>query len=345
MTLNKTATTKVAVVGCGYWGKNLVRNFSELGVLSAVCDAHAASADAIAHQYQVASHSLEYILQDESITGVVIAAPAAQHAELARQALSAGKHVFVEKPLALNVEEAQNLCALAGERQRILMVGHLLQYHPAFLALKEMVHRGDLGNLQYIYSNRLNLGKFRTEENILWSFAPHDISVILELVGELPKAVQAVGTCVLSPSIYDVTTTHLFFDHSVQAHIFVSWLHPYKEQKLIVVGSEGMAVFDDGLPWEQKLSVYKHKVEWTNGLPQPNKAAAICIPVESSEPLKNECQHFLESIQKSHKPRTDGAEGLRVLKVLDAAEQSLKTGEKVTCKVVQCISHKHLLQS
>lgn len=322
---------KIAVIGCGYWGKNLVRNFSELRVLTSVCDANQTLAEVSAEANNVQAHTLEQVLQSD-VDGVVIAAPAVLHYDLAQQALKAGKHVFVEKPLSLKVEEAKTLCDLALEVKRCLMVGHLLQYHPAFLELKRLIVKGDLGRLQYIYSNRLNLGKFRNEENILWSFAPHDISMILSLVGDLPKTVYATGACHLDPRIHDVTTTHLSFEKGIQAHIFVSWLHPYKEQKLVVVGDLGMAVFDDGQPWSGKLKLYPHHVNWINGLPQPEKAEMMNVPLKAAEPLKLECLHFVECILEQKKPRTDGQEGLRVLQVLDAAQQSLQSQVSVTVK-------------
>ncbi|MCX7353001.1 MAG: Gfo/Idh/MocA family oxidoreductase, partial [Proteobacteria bacterium] len=252
---------KISVIGCGYWGKNLVRNFSELGVLHSVCDAKHELANTASQTYGIPALSLEEVLKSD-VDGVVIAAPAAQHYDLTQKALKAGKHVFVEKPLSLKIEDAKKLCELALQTDRKLMVGHLLQYHPAFLELKQLIAKGNLGRLQYIYSNRLNLGKFRNEENILWSFAPHDISMILSLAADLPETVYATGACHLNPRIHDVTTTHLSFKNGIQAHIFVSWLHPFKEQKLVVVGDRGMAVFDDGLPWGEKLKLYPHQVNW-----------------------------------------------------------------------------------
>lgn len=320
---------KISVIGCGYWGKNLVRNFAELGALHSVCDANQELAKQAAQTYDVQSLSLEELLKS-NCDGVVIAAPAAHHYELTKASLNAGKHVFVEKPLSLKVEEAKKLCDLSMQLGKKLMVGHLLQYHPAFLELKSLIQKGNLGRLQYIYSNRLNLGKFRNEENILWSFAPHDISMILGLAADLPESVYATGACHLNPRIHDVTTTYMSFKNGIEAHIFVSWLHPYKEQKLVVVGDRGMAVFDDGLPWGEKLKLYPHQVNWVDGLPEATKADVIHVPLEVSEPLKIECQHFIDCIAQNRNPRTDGAEGLRVLQVLDAAQQSLHTHQTVS---------------
>lgn len=316
----------IAVAGCGDWGKNLVRVFAELGALTKVYDADPAKAAQQAERDGVAVAEWSEILADPGLAAVAIAAPAAQHYALTREALSAGKHVFVEKPLALDTAEAEELCDLAEANDRRLMVGHLLQYHPAFNTVKDSVHNGRLGRLRYISSTRLNLGKFRREENILWSFAPHDISMILSLIGEEPIHVSAVGASYLRQVVADVTTTHLRFPGGEGAHVFVSWLHPYKEQKLVVVGEQGMAVFDDGEPWESKVRLYPHTINWQRGQPLPSKADAVPMPVEDREPLKVECEHFLDCIVSGETPRTDGREGLRVLRVLHAAEMSMTAG-------------------
>jgi UDP-2-acetamido-3-amino-2,3-dideoxy-glucuronate N-acetyltransferase len=313
----------VAVIGCGYWGRNLVRNFAELGALAAICDPDQATASQLSARYGAPVMAIDPVLRDAAIAGVAIAAPAAQHAALAIAALEAGKHVFVEKPLALTVPEAERLCGLAAERGRLLMVGHLLQYHPAFIALRELVRDGALGRLQYLYSNRLNLGKVRREEDILWSFAPHDLSMILSLVGQEPVDVAATGGYYLHKTIADVTTTHLTFPGGEQAHVFVSWLHPFKEQRLIVIGDRAMAVFDDGQPWSEKLVLYPHRIEWRETMPVPRRADANPVPLTEGEPLNLECRHFLDCVASGTRPRTDGAEGLRVLRVLARASQSL----------------------
>lgn len=324
----------IAVIGCGYWGKNLVRNIDQLGVLKYICDVNFAGAHQMAKDYGIEPKSYDDILKSD-VDGVVIAAPAEQHYVLAKAALNMDKHVFVEKPLSLKVEEAQELCALANKQNKTLMVGHLLQYHPAFLKLKELVREGKLGKLQYVYSNRLNLGKFRNEENILWSFAPHDLSMILSLAGDLPETVFAIGSAHLNRHIHDVTTTHLTFKNGIQAHVFVSWLHPFKEQKLVVVGDRGMAVFDDGLDWSQKLRLYPHQVNWINGVPQPQKAEFEAIHLDIQEPLRSECEHFLQCIKNGLTPTTDGEEGLQVLKVLDASQRSLMAGKPIhlSCEI------------
>jgi len=325
-----TKQIKVAVIGCGHWGKNLIRNFSELNALGAVCDDHPALAKQFAQTYQVPHLSFQEVLNASDIEGIVIATPVVTHARLAEAALKAGKAVFVEKPLAHSLEEAQKLKEVSEKTQKILMVGHLLQYHPAFIKLKSLVREGKLGKLQYIYSNRLNLGKFRREENILWSFAPHDISMILSLLPDpMPTKVMAMGTCQLHNQIQDVTTTHLTFSNGLKAHIFVSWLHPFKEQKLVVIGERAMAVFDDSQDWSHKLQLYPEPVDWKEMLPQASKAQPEPLPLEPKEPLKEECLHFLTCIEKQTTPRTCAAEGIAVLTVLDAAQRSLQTEKEV----------------
>ena len=314
----------VAVVGCGPWGRNLVRTFHALGSLRAVCDQDPVTALSISKEYNVPPRDFEALLSASEIDSIVIAAPAVDHSKLARSVLEAGKHVFVEKPLALDVAEAEAICELAESRARVLMVGHLLQYHPAFQALEAMVAEGVLGRLQYVYSNRLNFGRIRREENILWSFAPHDISMMLRLARCEPDSVSAVGSPFLHRDIADVTTTHLSFPNGIKGHVFVSWLHPFKEQKLVVIGDKGMAVFDDGQNWDTKLLHYPHEVAWRDGVPSPAKANAVAVPLTEAEPLICECEHFLASITTGATPRTDGREAVRVLRVLDAAERSMR---------------------
>src|SRR6185436_437567 len=250
--------------------------------------------------------------------------PAVTHFEMAKAALEAGKDVLVEKPLAIEVRHGEQLVELAAAKGRVLMVGHILRYHPAILKLRSLIQEGALGKVDYLYSNRLNIGKIRTEENILWSFAPHDISVMLSLLDEMPARVSCQGAAYLNPGVFDVTLSHFNFPSGVQAHIFVSWLHPVKEQRLVVVGSEKMAVFDDTA--EHKLVLYPHKVEWKNRIPTAVKAKGEVVELESREPLREECRHFLSCVASREAPVTDGDEGLRVLSLLDACQQSLLKG-------------------
>lgn len=314
----------VGVVGCGYWGRNLVRNFHELGYLRAVYDVDVARMEEMRRCYGVpGTTSLDEMLAAPHVRAVAIAAPAAKHFDLAKSALLANKHVMVEKPLALRVEEGEELVGLARSRGRILMVGHLLQYHPAITTLRRLLHEGELGKIEYISSSRLNLGKLRTEEDILWSFAPHDISAIIYLLDEFPKSAAAQGGSYRNHPISDVTLTTLSFSRGVKAHVFVSWLHPFKEQRLVIVGDRKMAVFDDTQA-ECKLVLYAHRIDWVNRVPVARKAEREVIPLPTDEPLRLECLHFVECVRDRKTPRTDGENGLQVLKILHAAGRSIR---------------------
>ncbi|MCB2184882.1 MAG: Gfo/Idh/MocA family oxidoreductase [Deltaproteobacteria bacterium] len=318
---------RVAVIGAGAWGKNLVRNFSALGALAAVVEPDPERREAVGRAYPGVAlwPEAEAVLSDPDLAAVVISTPAPTHAELVARALAKGKHVFVEKPLCLDLDEGSELVRRAEGAGLVLMVGHILHYHPAVIRLKAMVDEGELGRLNYIYSNRLNLGRVRQEENIVWSFAPHDISVILALTGEMPNQVASHGGTFLQSAIADVTVSNLSFPSGVKAHIFVNWLHPFKEQKLVVVGEAGMAVFDDTLPAD-KLLFYPHKIAWKHRHPVAEKVEPVKVAVEAGEPLAAECAHFLDCVASGATPLTDGREGLAVLAVLDACQKSLDSG-------------------
>jgi UDP-2-acetamido-3-amino-2,3-dideoxy-glucuronate N-acetyltransferase len=324
----------IAVIGCGHWGKNLVRNFSELGALVAVCDPNDKLAQSYADKHSVDNLSFTAVTKNEAIEGVVLAVPAPLHAFMAIEAMNAGKHVYVEKPLAMNRDEAEKMITSAKKNGVQLMVGHLLQYHPVFVAVRGLVESGELGVLNYIYSNRLSFGKVRSEEDVIWSFAPHDISMILSLIGEEPELVRTESSSILQANIADTATVHMKFKSAVNAHVSVSWLHPYKEQKLVVVGREAMIVFDDTKVWNEKLAVYRHVVEFTGGLPSLEKAEVEYVEVVQTEPLRNECQHFLDVVGGNVKPLTDGNEGLSVLKVLSAASLSESKNEAVRLSIL-----------
>jgi len=314
----------VAVIGCGYWGKNLVRNFSQLGSLAMVCEPSEEGrklARRLAPEASVVADPAE-VWPNPEIAGVVIATPVETHYELTKCALRAHKDVLCEKPLALSYEQGLELTNLAGRQNRILMVGHVLEYHPGIRRLLELVQSGELGKVYYIYSNRLSLGKVRREENILWSFAPHDIAVILRLIGSMPFQVVACGGSYIQPNIPDMTVTHLLFDNGIRAHIHVSWLHPFKEQRLVVMGSRKMASFDDV---SKQLVLYDQRVDVREGNPVPVKGDGQEVSFGEKEPLLLECEAFLEAIRTRQAPLTDGLSGLRVLKVLQAAQRSLVT--------------------
>ena len=319
----------VALIGAGYWGKNLVRVFYQLGVLKTICDSDKRILEKRKQEYPNIQITTFFsgILKDKDIKAVVIATPAVTHYNLVKKALEYRKDVFVEKPLSLQVKQGEELVKIANEKKRILMVGHLLLYHPAIITLEKLIKKGELGEIHYIWSNRLNFGKLRREENVLWSFAPHDISVIIDILGK-PEKIIAKGKSYLQKNISDITLTTLEFKNNKSAHIFVSWLNPFKEQKLSVVGSKAMAVFDDQA--KEKLVTYKHKVKWQrNKAPEAVKAKGKVIKISKKEPLMEEAKHFFECIQKRKTPKTDGKEALKILKVLDACQKSLEKNGKV----------------
>jgi predicted dehydrogenase len=309
----------VVVVGCGHWGKNLVRNFAELGALSAVVDGSPQVAAQQAGKYSVRAVSFEGALAMPDVSGIVIATPAETHADLALAAFAAGKHVYVEKPIALTPEDGEKMKAAAQKADRILMVGHLLQYHPAFETLLAMVRAGELGALRYAYSNRLSLGKFRLEENALWSFAPHDVSMLLALFGEAPVKVRSSGGAYVTPGIEDECRLDMTFADGRRAHVFASWLHPFKEHRLVVVGEKAMMVFEDSAPADRKLMLYRHVISASPQGVSATKADGQIIAYPAGEPLAQECAHFLDCIAGKTPARTDADEALRVLRVLSAA--------------------------
>ena len=317
-------TPRVAVVGCGRWGRNHVRNHAELGALAAVVDSRPDMAAELAAAHGVPAFSFEQALADGAIDALVFALPPSQNLPLGRRALEAGKHLFVEKPLALSVADGTELVALAERLDRRLMVGHILQYHPAFVALGGLVRDGRLGRVLSLTSTRLDLGRIRREEDAFWALAPHDISMVLALVGAEPVSVSASGGFHTHPTIADVVTAELRFPNGVRAEIRSSWLHPYKEQRLVVVGTDAMAVFDDREPAERKLVLHRYAItERPHGDPDLVRSEPEIIPAEPGEPLREECRQFLHCITTADRPLTDGREALRVLSVLERADAGL----------------------
>lgn len=320
---NALAIPRVALIGCGAWGKNLARNFAHLGALVAVCDIDASKAEPLATQYNVPILTEDQIVNHPEIEAVVIASLAPLHTSQAERALMAGKHVYIEKPMTLSTEDAQKVCALAKSHNRILMVGHLLHYHPAFVVLKERLP--ELGPLKHIYANRLALGRFRHQEGVLWDLASHDVSLILALAQSHPHRIEAVGQAYLQPEKPASALLNLTFPSGLTAHIHASWLSPFKEHKLVVIGENGIAVFDDRKPLSEKLMISKECLTWQDDQPHANNGfETYAIPFPEAEPLANECLHFLTCIQQGENPLTSGEEGLRVIEVLEAAEKSLR---------------------
>lgn len=329
MTRNGKSSVSVVLIGCGAWGKNWARVLSKRGELAAIVESDVQRHAELGRQYpDVHIYSnLEAALSRGSFAAAVIAAPVAQHADLARALLLADRDVLVEKPLALSVAEGTELVRTAADRKRILMVGHVLEYHPAVQALKRLIDSGELGRVQYIYSNRLNIGRIRIEENAWWSFAPHDVAVILRFLGRAPEEIVSFGGAHLNPMINDFTVTHLKFSENVQAHIFVSWLHPFKEQRLIVVGDRQMAVFDDTQDWPSKLILYSHRIARDGKVPVAHQVEGVRVSLEPAEPLAVEAEAFAEAVRSRRQPLADGVSGLRVLEVLEAAEASLNRSQ------------------
>ncbi len=325
-------TVGVGVVGLGYWGSNVARNLDAMPGfdLRWCCDLDADRREAAATAFPGArlSSDLDEVLADEGVAAVAVTTPVPTHAPVAELALAAGKHCFVEKPLACDVASAERLVGLAAERDRILMVGHLLAYHPAVVALGELCGSGELGEIRYVYSQRLNLGRLRADENALWSLGAHDVSAILALTGELPAEVSARGQSYVREGIEDVVFAHLAFPDGLAAHIHVSWLDPRKERRLTVVGSRRMATFDD-MDAERTLTVYDKGFDPDAAVQGDYVARAgeqRSPAISRREPLRIELEHFLDCLRSGAAPRTGGREGLRVVRVLEALQRSLDAG-------------------
>jgi UDP-2-acetamido-3-amino-2,3-dideoxy-glucuronate N-acetyltransferase len=322
--------TKVALFGCGAWGRNLARNLAGLDALKLIVDPSDA-AQLVGEQLGIpVVADVEQALTDPEIVGIVVATPASTHFAVAAAAIAAGKDVYVEKPIALSVDEGRQMAAMAKAAGRILMVGHLLHYHPVYRALADLVQAGRLGRVRHITSSRMNLGMLRHEENVLWSFSPHDMSMVLGLVDEAPQAVATIGSDFFQPGVADVTTAHLRFASGLTADIRASWFNPEKDQKLVVVGDRAMAVFNDTAPWPEKLVIHDYHIEHIGPRPKAVRGEAETISVPQGEPLKLEMQHFLDCIATRTTPRTDAEEAIMVLGVLQAAQGSLdRRGEWV----------------
>ena len=330
----------VAVVGVGGWGKNIARNYAQMprAYLKYVCDLDSDRLADIQIQLGVDNVTTEFddLLRDPAIEAIIIATPAPTHYEFCRQALLAGKDVYVEKPFVLSAEHAQEIVSLADEHDRILMVGHLLEYHPVVQELRRMISSGELGDIHYIYSQRLNLGTVRKDENALWSFAPHDISVILYLLGLSPSDVSARGQAYLQPGVEDVVFLSLNFGGTAMGHVHVSWLDPHKVRRITIVGSKRMAVFDDLQP-NEKLKIYDKGAELNEDYDSFAEYVGlrfgdITVPyIKVGEPLRIECEHFMKCVRERKTPLSDGEDGLRVVQVLEAAKESLeKNGSPVS---------------
>ncbi|OQX89799.1 MAG: hypothetical protein B6D65_01365 [candidate division Zixibacteria bacterium 4484_93] len=325
--------TKLIQVGVGAWGRNLLRNFSSLPDVEVIglCDESEETQEKLRKQFPDLAVAADYrkLLDNLEVDAVVIATPPAYHYEIAKESLALGKDVFVEKPMTLAISEAEELVQLAEENKRILMVGHIMEYHPIVVRMRKYIESGELGDIYYVYSTRVNLGKLRDVENALWSFAPHDISMITYLLREKPTRVSATGAAYLREDIEDVSFITLFFDSGTIAHIHTSWLDPHKIRRLTIVGSKKMAVLDDVEP-QEKIRIYDKGVNIQQGYDTYGeylslRTGDIVIPaVKVQEPLRIECQEFVKAIKSRVPPITDGKDGLAVLRVLRAADSSMK---------------------
>ncbi|BAB49857.1 Gfo/Idh/MocA family protein [Mesorhizobium japonicum] len=308
---------RIAVLGCGYWGSNHIRTLKALGALHAVSDANRARAEGFASEQDCLAIEPDQLFGRDDIDAIVMALPPQYHADLAVRAVESGKDVLVEKPIALTVADAERAVQAAKDNGRVFMVGHVLRFHPAFETLKGLIDKGELGEVRYIHSHRLGLGKFHTENDALWDLAPHDLSMILAITGTEPVEVRGEGAALLD-NLSDFAHLHMRFPNGLRSHLFTSRLNPYRERRLTVVGTKAMAVFDDVEPWERKLAVYRHAVwqdsgQWAFTTNEPSYVA-----VAQGMPLTRELEHFIHCIETRGEPRTSGEEAIRVLRILTA---------------------------
>ena len=304
-------------MGCGYWGSNHIRTLKSLGVLYAVSDANAARAEGFAAEQDCLALDPDKLFEHDDVDAIVMALPPQFHAENAIRAVDAGKDVLVEKPIALTVADAERSVAAASEAGRIFMVGHVLRFHPAFEKLNSLIDAGELGEVRYIHSHRLGLGKFHTENDALWDLAPHDLSMILAITGAAPIEVRGEGAAILD-HLSDFAHLHMRFPGDLRGHLFTSRLNPYRERRLTVVGTKAMAVFDDVEPWSRKLAIYRHAVWQDSGQWAFTTNEPTYIEVNEGMPLTRELEHFIECIETRAVPRTSGEEAIDVLRILTA---------------------------
>ncbi len=310
-------TPAIAVIGCGSWGRNHVRTLSGIGALRAVADVDAQRVTAVAGEFGVEALSADAILESPYIDAVVLALPPQFHADYALRAIAAGKHVLVEKPIALDIADAERVVEAGRKAGLVVMTGHVLRYHPAFEKLVDMIAADELGTIRYIHAHRLGLGKFHAENDALWDIAPHDLSLILALTGEEPETIRGEGSAAIN-HLSDFAHLHLTFPSGICSHVFASRLNPYRERRLTVIGDRAMAVFEDTLPWDSKLAIYQHRVWKDDGGWQFETAEPHYAAISEALPLTRECEHFIDCIVNGTEPRTPAAEGLAVIRILSA---------------------------
>ncbi|MGN6583829.1 MAG: Gfo/Idh/MocA family protein [Rhizobiaceae bacterium] len=308
---------RIAVLGCGYWGSNHIRTLKSLDALYAVSDANRARAEGFASEQECLAIDPDELHERDDVDAIVMALPPQFHAENAIRAARSGKDVLVEKPVALTVADAERAVKAARDERRVFMVGHVLRFHPAFERLKALIDAGELGEVRYIHSHRLGLGKFHTENDALWDLAPHDLSMIVAITGEPPDEIRGEGAALLD-HLSDFAHLHMHFPSGIRSHLFASRLNPYRERRLTVVGTRAMAVFDDVAPWERKLAVYRHAIWQDSGQWAFTANEPSYVKVEEGMPLTRELQHFIHCIGTREEPRTNGEEAIRVLEILTA---------------------------
>ena len=308
---------RIAVLGCGYWGSNHIRTLKALGALRAVADANAARAEGFASEQECLAITPDELFDRDDVDAIIMALPPQFHAEYAIRAARAGKDLLVEKPIALTVEDARAAVDAASDNNRIFMVGHVLRFHPAFEMLERLIADGELGEIKYIHSHRLGLGKFHTENDALWDLAPHDLSMILAITGAAPMEVRGEGAALLD-NLSDFAHLHMLFENGVRSHLFTSRLNPYRERRLTVVGAKAMAVFDDVETWEKKLAVYRHAVWQDSGRWAFTANEPSYVAIRQGMPLTRELEHFIHCIETRDEPRTGGDEAISVLRIVTA---------------------------
>jgi len=316
---------RICVVGAGYWGKNHIRTLNEIGALNGIVESNGKNLASLSAQYpNIPCYSNISLALKEHFDGFTIATPPETHYSIAKKIIMAGKHVLIEKPMTLSVLDSENLLSLAKEFDVNIMVGHVLLFHPAVIKIKEIIKNGYIGDLQYLYSNRLNLGKVRTEENVFWSLAPHDIAIFQYLTDSFPKDIKCKGSIFLQPGIPDSTMTNLEYENGIEGHIFVSWLHPFKEHRLVVIGSEAMISFEDSLDGKP-LKLYSKKFNFTSGVPEKVDGPVQSIPYEQKMPLTEELRYFINHLNKKKPMISNGEQGLDVMKILVKASSQIRS--------------------
>ena len=318
-------SNNICVIGAGYWGKNHIRTLNELGLLGGIVESDSTVLKRFSDQYpEVDTYdNIDYALQNEKIDGFTVSTPAKTHYGIAKEIIQSGKHVLVEKPLTLNIEDATTLVDLARTHNVNIMVGHVLLFHPAIQKIKKLIDDGRIGKLQYIYSNRLNLGQVRTEENVFWSLAPHDIAIFQYFTDSYPETIKANGVAFIQDKIHDSTITQLKYPHGIEAHIFVSWLHPFKEHRLVVIGSEAMISFEDSTR-QKPLKLYSKKIMMDKGIPEKIDGPVEEIKYEKKMPLTEELFYFSKHLDGSTLEIANAQHALEVTKILVEASNQLE---------------------